>query len=148
MPNWTTNYLELRGAESNIRSFLQAIGVDEQADEPSLSFAHIIPEPDNIMDLPEVTETFGGWTLPMPGWYAWRRQHWGSKWDACDFQIDNENGPGQRFMSFLTAWDAPRAYCEKMVGMANDHNVQVWWDCVHEDGQQEETLVAVRRVAV
>lgn len=142
MPNWTQNYIELAGCESDIRKFLQAIGIDEQEQEPNLRFSHLIPEPDDLMDRPD--EKLPDYNYMASAWLVWRRKHWGTKWEPADFSIDNENGPGQRFMQFLTAWDAPRAYAFGFVNLANLHNVQVWWDCVHEDGNQEETLVTVK----
>lgn len=38
------------------------------------------------------------------GWYDWRKQHWGTKWNACD--------PGE--LTFQTAWRAPDAWLEKL----------------------------------
>lgn len=37
-------------------------------------------------------------------WYDWRIKHWGTKWNACDTQI---NDPSEADVYFNTAWSAP-----------------------------------------
>lgn len=39
----------------------------------------------------------------FPTWYGWSNQCWGTKWDACDAEVDNEK---QEFV-FDTAYGAP-----------------------------------------
>lgn len=145
MPNWTYNYVELTGSKSNIAKFLKAIGVDEQADEPTLKFAHLVPEPPDLMDRPDAKAK--GYDFMEPAWVTWRRTHWGTKWEASEFSITFLTH-NHRELFLMTAWDCPRAYIHKFVDLANKHNVHAWWDAIHEGTPGTETVVAVKEVAV
>lgn len=47
-------------------------------------------------------------------WYGWRREHWGTKWNAYD-DAELHNG-----VSFLTAWSAPFPVIETLSKMFPD----------------------------
>lgn len=47
-------------------------------------------------------------------WYGWRREHWGTKWNAYD-DAELHNG-----VSFLTAWNAPFQVISKLSEMFPD----------------------------
>ena len=147
MPNWTWNTITLEGDESDIRRLLIDIGVDEDAPVPSLKFSDLIPEPKGLHKLPDEPDPNFP-KLILPAWYIWRRKHWGTKWEPDSFKIEKP-GPGKRWLSFNTAWDAPRAYAFGFVNKANFHNVLVWWTANHEDPpDSEETIVKPIREAV
>ena len=43
-------------------------------------------------------------------WYDWRITHWGTKWNAYEFQLVNEETPFE--VAFMSAWDAPHPVIE------------------------------------
>lgn len=89
MPNWNENKLSIMDCSPELESYLK---------ENGLSFEKIKPTP------PELLES--------DGWYNWRLENWGTKWDLdereqkevadqlisedCDFQAP-----------FMTAWSPP-----------------------------------------
>jgi hypothetical protein len=89
MPNWNENKLSVMDCSPELESYLK---------ENGLSFEKIKPTP------PELLEG--------NGWYNWRLENWGTKWDLseqeqrevadqlisedCDFQA-----------TFMTAWSPP-----------------------------------------
>lgn len=58
--------------------------------------------------------------LCVDGWYEWNCKHWGTKWDACDTQIYNEDeideldDDDQVCVIFNTAWSAPEPWYQKL----------------------------------
>jgi hypothetical protein len=91
MPNWCENILNIADCSPELESYLT---------EHGLSFEKIKPTPPELM------------TDENHGWYQWRLENWGTKWDLseqeqrevadqlisedCDFQAQ-----------FMTAWSPP-----------------------------------------
>lgn len=50
-------------------------------------------------------------------WYDWRREHWGTKWNACRTQINDLDKPE---IYFDTAWSAPLPVLDKLSQMYPD----------------------------
>ena len=65
---------------------------------------HLIPEPRD--DAGE----------PMSGWYDWRLQNWGTKWDVYNATCDRMD-ENTLVLSFDTAWSPPIAVFDKLVEM-------------------------------
>lgn len=92
--------------------------------ETSFSFEKLIPQP----HFDEKDE----------GWYEWRLEHWGTKWDRGDFKILNE-GSGALILSFTTAWCPPSAFFESLVQKYPD----IWLHCEwNEEGGMAGIFVA------
>jgi len=68
MPNWCHNKLRVTGDAGAVERFREAVKTDEQP----LSFERILPTPADLLEEGGI----------MPGWYIWRINHWGTKWDA------------------------------------------------------------------
>ena len=80
----------------------------------------------------------------MPDWYEWRVENWGTKWDVCEVEIDEEgleysddtypNGPVAWF-SFRcwTAWGAPIPVWDRLHAMG----IEVQADYHDEGGMFE-----------
>ena len=60
-------------------------------------------------------------------WYDWRNQHWGTKWDCYEVQIDEELPYGFK-VTFDTAWAPPEPVCEAIREKYPDISVQWHYD--------------------
>lgn len=86
MPNWCNNHITITGKEEDLKCIFEA----------KLSFNKLCPRP------AEQNEN----------WYQWNCEHWGTKWDINEDEIDItldvvENGIYQINAEFLTAWSPP-----------------------------------------
>jgi Api92-like protein with ferredoxin domain len=48
-----------------------------------------------------------------PNWYVWANRNWGTKWNACDFEVVADE-PGRYEFTFETAWAPPIPVLVKM----------------------------------
>jgi len=90
MPTYCENRLVVSGNPDDLQPFVRQVQTDEQP----LSFEGIAPTPPELMD---------------EGWYEWRIEHWGTKWDA-DFYFGNASSRITRRKAtyvFYTAWGPP-----------------------------------------
>ena len=51
-------------------------------------------------------------------WYSWCCENWGTKWDACDVEVEEEEDVVHIF--FTTAWDYPQPIFDKLIEMFPD----------------------------
>ena len=117
MPNWVTNKLTIIGDDKLVQKIL----TDVKSDEFEFDFNKIVPQPIElegttaptriISDTEYATNPDKGITQTMSdeliqkfgydNWYDWRYAHWGTKWNADEIFIsDNE-------VEFNTAWSNP-----------------------------------------
>ena len=100
MPNWCWNHLEVSGDEKQLQEFV----------EKSL----VSPEENEIHD--GTGFSFEG-TLPRgdrKDWYDWSVNNWGTKWDAYEPEILN-NDINFFSVSFETAWSPPIAWIDNIM---------------------------------
>ena len=117
MPNWCWNNLEVSGDEIQLREFVEKSLVspeeNEIHDRTEFSFngTHPMPEDLNItkgtqsIDEKEqaiLNKAKYGYT----DWYDWKCAEWGTKWDACESEI-LDNDINFFWVSFETAWAPP-----------------------------------------
>ena len=91
MPNWVKNIVHALDENANFEEFTN--------DEGNFTFEKIVPMPANIY-----RGAFGSEEQKIYGednWYDWSRKNWGTKWDACEPEV---NG---RTVVFNTAWTCP-----------------------------------------
>ena len=103
MPNWCWNHLEVSGDEKQLQEFVEKSLVK---DEHSLIQSRL--EHDNF--------SFEG-TLPRgdrKDWYNWSLDNWGTKWDACEPNI-NHNDIDYFAVSFESAWSPPIAWIDNIM---------------------------------
>ncbi|CAB4172046.1 hypothetical protein UFOVP1346_55 [uncultured Caudovirales phage] len=99
MPNWCQNTMVVLGTREQIEEFEKA----NKGKETVLTFEAAVPKPESEKD----------------NWYNWNCEHWGTKWDACDAQVDHsdlgwecEEGEESLTYSFDTAWSDPASWFE------------------------------------
>jgi hypothetical protein len=107
MPNWCHSYMTVTGAPSEIARFKRTCirVVPELREQAQLDFNTIEPMPDFA----------DGETEPasFPEWYDWACKHWGTKSNACHFQVTRDE-PDRYECNFDTAWTPPVPIWEKM----------------------------------
>jgi hypothetical protein len=89
MPNWCENKLSIMDCSPELESYLK---------ENGLSFNKIKPTPSELLE--------------GNGWYDWRLENWGTKWDLSEQeqrevadQLISESADFQA--TFMTAWSPP-----------------------------------------
>ena len=60
-------------------------------------------------------------------WYHWNIQNWGTKWDACNVEIDYAD-ESQIEISFDTAWSPPEPICARLREMFEDIHISWFYD--------------------
>ena len=100
MPNWCHNSLYIRGNKKQIEKFKQTAKRESTEDSPEsdLSFENFIPTPEHLLEISEKQPS-------DMGWYTWRNNTWGTKWDVeADLVCDDEE---MLEYSFDSAWAPP-----------------------------------------
>ena len=136
MPNWTFNSVMFEGNEKQLNTLKTML----KSDENDFDFNNIIPMPKNIFrgNLGrEEEEKYG-----KNNWYHWSIENWGTKWNACNTEIVDDTG-NLLYYRFETAWDCPRQIALALLRMKKTilKDVEISWDCIHEDGAEEETII-------
>jgi len=96
MSDLCRNRLTASGDTRALAAFVDRVRTDEQP----LSFESIAPTPADLL---------------KEGWYEWRIEHWGTKWDA-EFEDVTEPLRIRRTRAtyvFLTVWRPPVAWIER-----------------------------------
>ena len=60
-------------------------------------------------------------------WYHWNIQNWGTKWDACNVDIEYAD-ESQIEVTFDTAWSPPEPICAKLREMFEDVSISWFYD--------------------
>lgn len=111
MPNWCSNSLRVLGAKELVEDFYKTqFSIDEDTKEEVLDFSKLIPEP--TFDNADEQNLYDG-----GGWYNWRCNNWGVKWNANMNYIDKNIGTdeiGEMTISFDTPWGIPNVWFEKL----------------------------------
>ena len=137
MPNWTSNTIRAQGAPEDLRAFLAAVNWKDRVFDfnriiPMPEFlehtatgrrkidgevveAWYVIDPDELnRDLERVRcftpdEEALLQEIGHRDWYDWSVAHWGTKWNACDPQVSNDQIEtlGLVEIDFETAWCEP-----------------------------------------
>ena len=110
------------------------------------TFGQIIPEPDwantplmssdvkgtiydrgKLGELPMPDGTFQSTGIADQRWYDWRVNHWGTKWDAYDVVVTDDD-PESVEIEFNTAWSPPEAICNQIREDYPDVSVSWFYD--------------------
>ena len=118
MPNWCWNHLEVTGDEIQLREFVEKSTIDiEKNDEFSFNGAYPMPNTLNITSgshlsfIEKIKRYINIKLYKHKDWYDWRLSNWGTKWDACESCINN-NDIDYFSVSFETAWGPPIAWID------------------------------------
>jgi len=95
MPNWVHTTLWIEGEQEHLDEFQAYVRTDDyytNGDTPKERVTHF---------------DFNKF-IPMPieeaeNWYNWNCEHWGTKWNACHIEIDDQS-EGCLCYRFETAW--------------------------------------------
>ena len=113
MPNWCWNNLSVSGDEIQLREFVEKSTINiEENDEFSFNGTYPMPNTLNITSgthlsfIEKIKRYINIKLYKHKDWYDWRCAYWGTKWDACEPHIDN-NDINFFSVSFDTAWRPP-----------------------------------------
>ncbi|TPL94757.1 hypothetical protein [Mesorhizobium sp. B2-3-10] len=150
MPNWCSNELRITPVDDS-QEAMKAMGafitiVNNAAKENSeAEWAGLFQQ---TLPMPAILE---GISAPPPSdptseqktridqaiaetghsnWYDWHCEKWGTKWDACELQV-NEADEDSIDVYFETAWSPPEAW---LVAMREKHPLLDFWLFFREDG--------------
>ena len=137
MPNWTSNSVLFVGKEKQLKTLQTML----KSKDNEFDFNNIIPMPKNIFrgNLgKEEEEKYG-----KNNWYDWSIDNWGTKWNACNTEVEQRDGT--LMYRFETAWDCPRNIAYQLLRMQKTilQDIKISWDCVHEDGDEEDTIIDI-----
>jgi len=133
VPNWVYNSMNVSGSKEDIAKFKEFAaqpkpsGMDSDTgvltfDEDSnrvLSFWHFAEPDDKALYFGASDykpEGYSEWSMEermnyslkfsSDGWYDWNITNWGTKWDACDAELNDDRETSLGY-SFSTAWSIP-----------------------------------------
>ena len=151
MPNHCYNRVTIYGSGNNTDETRAQIAKLKAIFEDEKVFGQIIQEPDwtntplltsdnrygtkygNDGELPVRTEDpFVTYRFQSTGraderWYDWRVNHWGTKWDAYDLTVEDEDEDQLEF-KFNTAWSPPEPICAAIREDYPDLSVSWFYD--------------------
>lgn len=117
MPNWSINEIEISGDELLLEKFNEDNTTLDDNGKITLSFNLSVPTPENLLSIDKVGEY---------GWYDWRIENWGTKWDASNAEPVFQNGNLYYFAD--TAWAPPTAWLEKVSAIYPELTFTVYYD--------------------
>ena len=95
MPNWVTTTLWIEGDQKDLDEFQAYVRTNDYYKDG---------------DTPKERVTYFDFNkfIPMPkeeaeNWYNWNCENWGTKWNACDVDVD-DSSEGCLCYRFCTAW--------------------------------------------
>ena len=152
MPNWTSNEVRFKSrinSQKQLDKLKKRLEGKEEGDLNKFDFNRIIKMPTALVNtkaLEDKTDNKAKRMLKKYGakdWYDWRNKNWGTKWNSVDTEITQDEREGLTY-TFNTAWDCPREVVFKLQCILDEElpfiSIQSW-DCIHEDGQEEEQLI-------
>ena len=124
MPNWCFNRLKVYAhdgeeSEKQLKKFVKEnVNVDKENGE-ALSFQGSVPRPKEL-DITAGTRTedeeaqakINEEKYGHKDWYSWCIDNWGTKWDACNSYVDDED-ECEVVIAFETAWSPPLEWMQK-----------------------------------
>jgi hypothetical protein len=151
MPNWVYNTLSVSGSKETIAEFKELAGrkaptgFDSETGvltydnkEEVLSFWNFKEPEDKAVYFGASDykpEGYESWTMEermahsmkfsSDGWYDWNIREWGTKWDACDVDLNDDSETSLGY-SFNTAWSIPEPVFVAMVQKFPTLDFEFW----------------------
>lgn len=161
MPNWVNNTMTVSGKEADLKTFMEKASkpyttyhTDYRTGEPKeqthsdcLSFMNFAsPEnldayyadahgakPEGYDEMSMEERMAHAMKFSGDGWYDWNVRNWGTKWDACNPGMNNENpADGELMYYFDTAWSPAEGAYRQMVEQHPE--LHFHFRCVEEQG--------------
>jgi hypothetical protein len=175
MPNWVYNNITVSGTKEDLIAFrdkaskLSPNGIAEdgsltykESDAQAISFWNFI-EPTNKTAYYEAAhgtkpEGYEAWTpeekmtydlsFKTDGWYDWNVREWGTKWDACDADLDDntDDKNPNLYYAFNTAWSIPEPIYKAITEQHPELSFQFYaeeeqgWGAEYESRKSEDGL--------
>jgi hypothetical protein len=121
MPNWCSNTLQISGNKEQLEMFKQKSISKSAMDVDIFLMDGCIPMPEELAICEDITPEQNAERIAKYGydnWYFWRLENWGSKWDAQEPYVEeDENG---LTINFDTAWSPPIPYIRQVARMFPD----------------------------
>ena len=121
MPNWCSNTLEISGNKEQLEIFKQKSIIKSGMDVDIFVMDGLITMPEELAKVEDITPEKKAERIAKYGydnWYDWRFENWGSKWDAQEPYItEEENG---LTINFDTAWSPAIPYVKQVAKMLPD----------------------------
>lgn len=125
MPNHVKNRVVIFGTPAQVKRVFAFIKGEKEA----IDFNSIIPQPMGIDKTvsgysPEVKEQGWIWQLRYgyPSWFEWRCDKWGTKWNAYEVELIDDN-----IVEFETAWSAPFPIIERLAELFSGVTFEHKW---------------------
>jgi hypothetical protein len=121
MPNWCSNTLQISGDKEQLEMFKQKSIIKSGMDVDIFVMDGCVPMPEelNIMkDISEEELSIRKAKYGYDNWYDWRFENWGSKWDAQEPYITEEEE--LLTINFDTAWSPAIPYIKQVAKMYPD----------------------------
>jgi len=152
MPNWTSNEVRFKSrinSQKQLDKLKKRLEGKEEGDLNKFDFNRIIKMPTALINTKALVDRTNNKAKRMlkkygaKDWYDWRNKNWGTKWNSVDTEITQDEREGLTY-TFNTAWDCPREVVFKLQCILDEElpfiSIQSW-DCIHEDGQEEEQII-------
>lgn len=135
MPNWIVNHLEIYPNKTDnveeVIDFLKKY-LTEVDDHVFFDFNKVIPSPDIWFDMLPREERFKSENQRVD--LAWRRKHWGCKWNSLGNQLfdydlirkSKYHDLGTVDIIFKTAWNPPYPIIKKV--LLDNHHLNITWN--------------------
>ena len=121
MPNWCSNTLQISGCPKQMDEFISKSIVKSGMDVDIFLMDGLIKMPEELAICEDITPEEKAERMAKYGydnWYDWRFENWGSKWDAQESYItEEENG---WTINFDTAWSPAIPYIKQVAKMFPD----------------------------
>ena len=141
MPNWCHNRITIFGSEESEKKLKEIEKIFEKENPfneiyPIPDFKNIPNEKGELPKLEQMKNPKGEimWeTYNFPDgtnddrWYSWCISNWGTKWDACDVDIEFEDSQILE-LRFDTAWSPPEGIVERLREKYPDLSFQCFYD--------------------
>ena len=123
MPNWCFNRLRITAhdgedSEKELKKFIKE-NVHLENDIDALSFQGSAPRPKDLditagsrSEEEEAQAKINKKKYGHEDWYGWSIDNWGTKWDACSSNVDDQDDC-EIYITFETAWSPPLEWMQK-----------------------------------